>query len=105
MEKTDMLIVAGGDGTLQEVVTGLLRRPDQVGGTQTSCFGLMVTDLNISFNSVTDGWFVSAGNTQQHTDWIHSTGLPQFPESKSSPAQWQQGQVSISVLYLKDPDV
>uniref|UniRef100_A0A667ZW26 Acylglycerol kinase, mitochondrial n=1 Tax=Myripristis murdjan TaxID=586833 RepID=A0A667ZW26_9TELE len=29
MEHTDMLIVAGGDGTLQEVVTGLLRRPDQ----------------------------------------------------------------------------
>lgn len=27
-----MLIVAGGDGTLQEVITGLLRRPDQVGG-------------------------------------------------------------------------
>lgn len=32
MEQTDMLIVAGGDGTLQEVITGLLRRPDQVGG-------------------------------------------------------------------------
>ncbi|XP_059191172.1 acylglycerol kinase, mitochondrial [Centropristis striata] len=29
IEQTDMLIVAGGDGTLQEVVTGLLRRPDQ----------------------------------------------------------------------------
>ncbi|XP_031721665.1 acylglycerol kinase, mitochondrial [Anarrhichthys ocellatus] len=29
MEHTDVLIVAGGDGTLQEVVTGLLRRPDQ----------------------------------------------------------------------------
>ncbi|XP_062403245.1 acylglycerol kinase, mitochondrial isoform X1 [Sardina pilchardus] len=29
MEHTDMLIVAGGDGTLQEVVTGLLRRPDE----------------------------------------------------------------------------
>uniref|UniRef100_A0A3B3Z8P5 Acylglycerol kinase, mitochondrial n=1 Tax=Periophthalmus magnuspinnatus TaxID=409849 RepID=A0A3B3Z8P5_9GOBI len=28
MEQTDMLIVAGGDGTLQ-VITGLLRRPDQ----------------------------------------------------------------------------
>ncbi|XP_029290484.1 acylglycerol kinase, mitochondrial [Cottoperca gobio] len=28
-EQTDMLIVAGGDGTLQEVITGLLRRPDQ----------------------------------------------------------------------------
>lgn len=31
MEETDILIVAGGDGTLQEVITGLLRRPDQVG--------------------------------------------------------------------------
>lgn len=31
MEHTDILVVAGGDGTLQEVVTGLLRRPDQVG--------------------------------------------------------------------------
>uniref|UniRef100_A0A3B4T3K7 Acylglycerol kinase, mitochondrial n=1 Tax=Seriola dumerili TaxID=41447 RepID=A0A3B4T3K7_SERDU len=29
MEETDMLIVAGGDGTLQEVITGLLRRTDQ----------------------------------------------------------------------------
>ncbi|XP_028263763.1 acylglycerol kinase, mitochondrial [Parambassis ranga] len=29
MDQTDMLIVAGGDGTLQEVITGLLRRPDQ----------------------------------------------------------------------------
>uniref|UniRef100_A0A3Q0RZ00 Acylglycerol kinase, mitochondrial n=1 Tax=Amphilophus citrinellus TaxID=61819 RepID=A0A3Q0RZ00_AMPCI len=29
MEETDMLVVAGGDGTLQEVITGLLRRPDQ----------------------------------------------------------------------------
>lgn len=31
LEHTDMLIVAGGDGTMQEVITGLLRRPDQVG--------------------------------------------------------------------------
>ncbi|XP_001375553.1 acylglycerol kinase, mitochondrial isoform X1 [Monodelphis domestica] len=30
MENTDMIIVAGGDGTLQEVVTGLLRRVDEV---------------------------------------------------------------------------
>ncbi|KAK2918118.1 acylglycerol kinase, mitochondrial [Channa argus] len=28
MEQTDMLIVAGGDGTVQEVITGLLRRQD-----------------------------------------------------------------------------
>ncbi|XP_069823389.1 acylglycerol kinase, mitochondrial [Dendropsophus ebraccatus] len=29
MENTDLIIVAGGDGTLQEVVTGLLRRADE----------------------------------------------------------------------------
>ncbi|XP_051953776.1 acylglycerol kinase, mitochondrial [Xyrauchen texanus] len=29
MEQTDMLIIAGGDGTLQEVITGLLRRTDE----------------------------------------------------------------------------
>ncbi|KAM4037198.1 acylglycerol kinase, mitochondrial [Anomaloglossus baeobatrachus] len=29
LESTDLIIVAGGDGTLQEVITGLLRRDDQ----------------------------------------------------------------------------
>uniref|UniRef100_A0A8C2C5L9 Acylglycerol kinase, mitochondrial n=1 Tax=Cyprinus carpio TaxID=7962 RepID=A0A8C2C5L9_CYPCA len=29
MDQTDMLIIAGGDGTLQEVITGLLRRADE----------------------------------------------------------------------------
>lgn len=43
MEQTDMLIVAGGDGTLQEVVTGLLRRPDQVGISESSRLGLWLT--------------------------------------------------------------
>ncbi|XP_036376188.1 acylglycerol kinase, mitochondrial [Megalops cyprinoides] len=35
MEQTDMLIVAGGDGTLQEVITGLLRRADQASFSNT----------------------------------------------------------------------
>lgn len=29
MENTDVIIVAGGDGTLQEVITGVLRRADE----------------------------------------------------------------------------
>lgn len=29
MDQTDMLIIAGGDGTLQEAITGLLRRADE----------------------------------------------------------------------------
>ncbi|KAI1882085.1 hypothetical protein AGOR_G00247060 [Albula goreensis] len=35
MEQTDLLIVAGGDGTLQEVITGLLRRADQASFSTT----------------------------------------------------------------------
>ncbi|KAI4875819.1 hypothetical protein NFI96_017151 [Prochilodus magdalenae] len=35
MEQTDMLIVAGGDGTLQEVITGLLRRTDEEAFSKT----------------------------------------------------------------------
>uniref|UniRef100_A0AAR2LSE1 Acylglycerol kinase, mitochondrial n=1 Tax=Pygocentrus nattereri TaxID=42514 RepID=A0AAR2LSE1_PYGNA len=35
MEHTDMLIVAGGDGTLQEVITGLLRRTDEESFSKT----------------------------------------------------------------------
>lgn len=35
MEQTDMLIVAGGDGTLQEVITGLLRRNDEEAFSKT----------------------------------------------------------------------
>ncbi|KAG9342682.1 hypothetical protein JZ751_016119 [Albula glossodonta] len=35
LEQTDLLIVAGGDGTLQEVITGLLRRADQASFSTT----------------------------------------------------------------------
>ncbi|XP_036441134.1 acylglycerol kinase, mitochondrial [Colossoma macropomum] len=35
MEQADILIVAGGDGTLQEVITGLLRRTDEEAFSKT----------------------------------------------------------------------
>ncbi|XP_061677395.1 acylglycerol kinase, mitochondrial [Syngnathoides biaculeatus] len=62
MEHTDMLIVAGGDGTLQEVITGLLRRSDQDSFSQTpigfiplGCRNAISTSLHIlSDNKVKD---------------------------------------------------
>lgn len=45
-----MLIVAGGDGTLQEVITGLLRRPDQVGVMQ-KMYLICLTMKNTGRNS------------------------------------------------------
>lgn len=77
MEQTDMLIVAGGDGTVQEVITGLLRRPDQVCNPALPEFAKRCKDDNVIPMDV------SAGENQQHTNRIHSTGLQQFVESKS----------------------
>lgn len=77
MEQTDMLIVAGGDGTLQEVITGLLRRPDQVGVTLLFCWSVIRVwfimhlqniggqlNPNFSFSNVTDRCFMVTGYTQ-----------------------------------------
>lgn len=59
MEQTDMLIVAGGDGTMQEVVTGLLRRPDQV------CDFLLLTARKCKMRmSLSDGCFMTTGKSQ-----------------------------------------
>lgn len=57
-----MLIVAGGDGTLQEVITGLLRRPDQVGVTESSGFDILIETC--LFGDVTDGCFMTTGQSQ-----------------------------------------
>lgn len=57
-----MLIVAGGDGTLQEVITGLLRRPDQVGVTESSGFDILIETC--LFGDVTDGCFTTTGQSQ-----------------------------------------
>lgn len=93
-EQTDMLIVAGGDGTLQEVVTGLLRRPDQVCLTHLLyCHQDLVLEINAKhvpifpFIDVNNACLMTAGHHLSHTHWIHSTGHPQLPESESSPPQ------------------
>uniref|UniRef100_A0AAY4E5D5 Acylglycerol kinase, mitochondrial n=1 Tax=Denticeps clupeoides TaxID=299321 RepID=A0AAY4E5D5_9TELE len=57
MDQTDMLIVAGGDGTLQEVITGLLRRADQEVFSQTPIGFIPLgsqNSLSRSLHSVTD---------------------------------------------------
>ncbi|KAM3869792.1 acylglycerol kinase, mitochondrial [Diretmus argenteus] len=62
MEPTDVLIVAGGDGTLQEVITGLLRRPDQEKFSQTP-IGFIPLG---SRNSLSPSLHLLSDNTVKH---------------------------------------
>ncbi|KAJ8392020.1 hypothetical protein AAFF_G00083300 [Aldrovandia affinis] len=62
MEQTDMLIVAGGDGTLQEVITGLLRRADQA---SFSCTPIGFIPLG-SRNSLSQSLHFQTDNKVKH---------------------------------------
>uniref|UniRef100_A0A4W5RL76 Acylglycerol kinase, mitochondrial n=1 Tax=Hucho hucho TaxID=62062 RepID=A0A4W5RL76_9TELE len=62
MEQTDMLIVAGGDGTLQEVITGLLRRADQESFSKTP-IGFIPLG---SHNSLSESLHILSDNQVKH---------------------------------------
>lgn len=71
VDNTDMIIVAGGDGTLTEVVTGLLRRPDNVNNIMTLFyFSVCFINTLIMFCATIDS------NTEiaKNTHWCYSTG-------------------------------
>ncbi|NP_001079476.1 acylglycerol kinase, mitochondrial precursor [Xenopus laevis] len=70
MEKTDLIIVAGGDGTVQEVITGLLRRDDEA-----------------SFSKIPIGFIPLGGtNTLSHT---------LYPERENKVEQITEATLSI----------
>ncbi|XP_010881592.2 acylglycerol kinase, mitochondrial [Esox lucius] len=62
MEQTDMLIVAGGDGTLQEVITGMLRRADQDSFSKTP-IGFIPLG---SHNSLSESLHILSDNQVKH---------------------------------------
>lgn len=62
MEQTDMLIIAGGDGTLQEVITGLLRRADEEIFSKTP-IGFIPLGSN---NSLSQSLHLVSDNKVQH---------------------------------------
>uniref|UniRef100_A0A8C8ICR7 Acylglycerol kinase, mitochondrial n=1 Tax=Oncorhynchus tshawytscha TaxID=74940 RepID=A0A8C8ICR7_ONCTS len=62
MEQTDMLIVAGGDGTLQEVITGLLRRADHESFSKTP-IGFIPLG---SHNSLSESLHILSDNQVKH---------------------------------------
>ncbi|XP_054979916.1 acylglycerol kinase, mitochondrial [Sorex araneus] len=62
MESTDMIIVAGGDGTLQEVITGLLRRADEATFSKIPIGFIPLGQTS----SLSQTLFAESGNKVQH---------------------------------------
>ncbi|XP_062043543.1 acylglycerol kinase, mitochondrial isoform X3 [Lepus europaeus] len=62
MESTDVIIVAGGDGTLQEVVTGLLRRADEATFSKIPIGFIPLGQTS----SLSPTLFAKSGNKVQH---------------------------------------
>ncbi|XP_073917915.1 acylglycerol kinase, mitochondrial isoform X2 [Castor canadensis] len=62
MESTDVIIVAGGDGTLQEVVTGVLRRTDEAAFSKIPIGFIPLGQTS----SLSHTLFAESGNKVQH---------------------------------------
>uniref|UniRef100_A0A8C9IS64 Acylglycerol kinase, mitochondrial n=1 Tax=Piliocolobus tephrosceles TaxID=591936 RepID=A0A8C9IS64_9PRIM len=62
MENTDVIIVAGGDGTLQEVVTGVLRRTDEATFSKIPIGFIPLGETS----SLSHTLFAESGNKVQH---------------------------------------
>ncbi|KAG8523339.1 Acylglycerol kinase, mitochondrial [Galemys pyrenaicus] len=62
MESTDMIIVAGGDGTLQEVITGVLRRADEATFSKIPIGFIPLGQTS----SLSHTLFAESGNKVQH---------------------------------------
>ncbi|XP_077004030.1 acylglycerol kinase, mitochondrial isoform X2 [Tamandua tetradactyla] len=62
MENTDVIIVAGGDGTLQEVVTGVLRRADEATFSKIPIGFIPLGQTS----SLSHTLFAESGNKVQH---------------------------------------
>ncbi|XP_058153474.1 acylglycerol kinase, mitochondrial isoform X3 [Dasypus novemcinctus] len=62
MESTDVIIVAGGDGTLQEVVTGVLRRADEATFSKIPIGFIPLGQTS----SLSHTLFAESGNKVQH---------------------------------------
>uniref|UniRef100_A0A8C2RTN9 Acylglycerol kinase, mitochondrial n=1 Tax=Capra hircus TaxID=9925 RepID=A0A8C2RTN9_CAPHI len=62
MENTDVIIVAGGDGTLQEVITGVLRRADEATFSKIPIGFIPLGQTS----SLSQTLFAQSGNKVQH---------------------------------------
>uniref|UniRef100_A0A9L0SCH2 Acylglycerol kinase, mitochondrial n=1 Tax=Equus caballus TaxID=9796 RepID=A0A9L0SCH2_HORSE len=62
MENTDVIIVAGGDGTLQEVITGVLRRADEATFSKIPIGFIPLGQTS----SLSHTLFAESGNKVQH---------------------------------------
>ncbi|XP_016405976.1 acylglycerol kinase, mitochondrial [Sinocyclocheilus rhinocerous] len=84
MDQTDMLIIAGGDGTLQEVITGLLRRVDEE-----------------TFSKIPIG-FIPLGSSNSLSQSLHLVSDNKVQHITSATLSILKGEtVSLDVLQIK----
>ncbi|XP_062991123.1 acylglycerol kinase, mitochondrial [Elgaria multicarinata webbii] len=84
MEHTDMIIIAGGDGTLQEVITGLLRRADEA-----------------AFSKIPIG-FIPLGKTSTLSHTLYPEGVNQVQCITDATLSILRGEtVPLDVLQIK----
>lgn len=117
VENTDVIIVAGGDGTLQEVVTGVLRRADEAAfskipigfiplGQTSSLSQTLFTECGNQVQHITDATLAIVKGETVPLDVLQIKGEKEQPVFAMTGLRWgsfRDASVSISKYWYFGP--